>query len=152
VKRLEDRERSEAAVESTKKQDSEITSARSQRTGQIVSEKVGYDRPMFAVSSETDLLGAHPEGLNRSVPPDFASEVALRWRLAAVRRDPPAAAAPDCAPAEDPAPRRHEIIRGSTGSRIFELLHQLKPSPAARPAQADRARAPPDARGRKLQF
>jgi hypothetical protein len=89
---------------------------------------------MLFVSSETELLGNHPEW--SALPNDsFRSEVTQNWRLEKVARDlPQEVQIPSPPPSSSQAvPQFHEIIPGSTGSRLFQLLNKIKPSANARP-------------------
>jgi hypothetical protein len=101
---------------------------------------------MFVISSETELFGNHPEWPTSSTNPEFRSEFAEHWKLEPVSN----AQAPPPEPERPGQPHRPrtEIIRGSTGSRIFELLNRLKPSSTVRvsaqsDAKDDHASEPP---------
>lgn len=92
---------------------------------------------MFEVTTSTALFGCSPRaGCDRSA---YEAAVARRYSLAPA--PPPAADTPDSAerptvPERREPARSHEIIRGSTGSRVFALLQGLRPGAGNRSAPA----------------
>jgi hypothetical protein len=116
---------------------------------------------MFVISGNTELFGDYPprQGIFPAADPygdSFRSEVAVNWNLIGIDRRPlpPPASEPDIVEqkGQTAIPKRPQILKNSTGSRVFELLSQMKPSTDRPPLTIPEPKADPDHPKRKLKF
>jgi hypothetical protein len=111
---------------------------------------------MFILSSETELFGRHPEPAISNAESKLRSEIVPHWRLDALSREAAVSTIETeiSVSSKGPSAQVREIIHGSTGSRIFQLLNQVKPSSESRPRLQNPASAPEssDPAGRKLKL